>query len=83
MFNSLSKSNIGNLLIQISFPGLDSLTGSAQNTLIDEEKVQSDSERGSHQGRKLGAGSKLAVRDYEQSLDAESTLEELSGHSVR
>ncbi|XP_052056474.1 centrosome-associated protein 350 isoform X2 [Apodemus sylvaticus] len=61
---------------------LDSLTGSAQNTLIDEEKVQSDSERGSHQGRKLGAGSKLAVRDYEQSLDAESTLEELSGHSV-
>ncbi|GAB1285566.1 Centrosome-associated protein 350 [Apodemus speciosus] len=61
---------------------LDSLTGSAQNTLIDEEKVQSDSERGSHQGRKLGTGSKLAVRDYEQSLDAESTLEELSGHSM-
>ncbi|XP_031241243.1 centrosome-associated protein 350 isoform X2 [Mastomys coucha] len=61
---------------------LDSLTGNAQNTFIDEERVQSDSERGSHQGRKLGPGSKLAVRDYEQTLDAESTLEELSGHSV-
>ncbi|XP_076797485.1 centrosome-associated protein 350 isoform X2 [Arvicanthis niloticus] len=61
---------------------LDSFTGNAQNTLIDEEKVQSDSERGSHPGRKLGAGSKLGVRDHEQTLDAESTLEELSGHSV-
>ncbi|XP_030099060.1 centrosome-associated protein 350 isoform X7 [Mus musculus] len=61
---------------------LDSLTGSAQNPLIDEEKVQSDSERGSHPSRKLGTGSKLAVGDSEQTLDAESTLEDLSGHSV-
>lgn len=61
---------------------LDSFTGNAQNVLNDEEKVQSDSERGSPQGRKLGTSSKLAVRDYEQTLDAESTLEELSGHSV-
>lgn len=62
---------------------MDSLTGSAQNPLIDEEKVQSDSERGSHPSRKLGTGSKLAVGDSEQTLDAESTLEDLSGHSVR
>lgn len=61
---------------------LDSFTENAQNILNDEEKVQSDSERGSPQGRKLGTSSKLAVRDYEQTLDAESTLEELSGHSV-
>ncbi|ERE72475.1 centrosome-associated protein [Cricetulus griseus] len=62
---------------------LDSFTGNAQSSRIDEEKVQSDSERGSHQGKKLGTGSKLAVRDYEQTLDSENTLEELSGHSVR
>lgn len=61
---------------------LDSLTGNAQNSLSDEGKVQSDSERGSHQGKKLGTGSKLAIRDYEQTLDTENTLEELSGHSV-
>uniref|UniRef100_A0A8C2LF77 Centrosomal protein 350 n=1 Tax=Cricetulus griseus TaxID=10029 RepID=A0A8C2LF77_CRIGR len=61
---------------------LDSFTGNAQSSRIDEEKVQSDSERGSHQGKKLGTGSKLAVRDYEQTLDSENTLEELSGHSV-
>ncbi|KAL1774768.1 centrosome-associated protein 350 [Sigmodon hispidus] len=61
---------------------LDSFTGNAQSSLIDEEKVQSDSERGSHQGKKLGSGLKLAVRDYEQTLDTESTLEELSGYSV-
>ncbi|XP_076403770.1 centrosome-associated protein 350 isoform X6 [Peromyscus maniculatus bairdii] len=61
---------------------LDSFTGNAQSSLIDEEKIQSDSERGSHQGKKLGTGSNLAVRDYEQMLDTENTLEELSGHSV-
>lgn len=60
---------------------LDSITGNAQSSLIDDEKVQSDSERGS-QGKKLGTGSKLAIRDYEQTLDTESALEELSGHSV-
>ncbi|XP_041518226.1 centrosome-associated protein 350 isoform X3 [Microtus oregoni] len=61
---------------------LESFTGNSQSSLIDEEKVPSDSERGSHQGKKLGTGSKLAVRDFEQTLDTESTLEELSGHSV-
>ncbi|KAM7054867.1 centrosome-associated protein 350 isoform 2-T2 [Molossus nigricans] len=61
---------------------LDSLTGNVQSSLLDEEKVHSGSERGSHQGKKSETGSKLSVRDYEQTLDTESTLEDLSGHSL-
>ncbi|KAI4563299.1 hypothetical protein MJT46_010908 [Ovis ammon polii x Ovis aries] len=61
---------------------LDSLTGNIQNSLVDEEKVHSGSERGSHQGKKSGTSSKLCVKDYEQTLDTDSTLEEISGHSL-
>ncbi|XP_062048927.1 centrosome-associated protein 350 [Lepus europaeus] len=61
---------------------LNSFTGSVQNSLLDEEKVQSGSEHGSHQGRKSGTSSKLSLKDYEQTVDTESTLEELSGHSL-
>uniref|UniRef100_A0A8W4FIR6 Centrosomal protein 350 n=1 Tax=Sus scrofa TaxID=9823 RepID=A0A8W4FIR6_PIG len=60
---------------------LDSLTGNIQNSL-DEEKVPSGSERGSHQGKKSGTSNKLSVKDYEQTLDTDSTLEDLSGHSL-
>ncbi|XP_069890438.1 centrosome-associated protein 350 isoform X4 [Dipodomys merriami] len=59
----------------------DSFTGNVQN-LLDEEKVQSSSEGGSHQGKKSRTSSKLSAKDYEQIFDTESTLEELSGHSV-
>uniref|UniRef100_A0A452FW99 Centrosomal protein 350 n=1 Tax=Capra hircus TaxID=9925 RepID=A0A452FW99_CAPHI len=61
---------------------LDSLTENIQNSLVDEEKVHSGSERGSHQGKKSGTSSKLSVKDYEQTLDTDSTLEEISGHSL-
>ncbi|XP_027468507.2 centrosome-associated protein 350 isoform X4 [Zalophus californianus] len=61
---------------------LDSLTGNVQNSLLDEEKVHSGSERGSHQGKKSGTSSKLSVKDYEQTLDTDSILEDLPGHSV-
>ncbi|XP_059793410.1 centrosome-associated protein 350 isoform X3 [Balaenoptera ricei] len=61
---------------------LDSLTGNIQNSLLDEEKVYSSSERGSHQGKKSGTSSKLSVKDCEQTLDTDSTLEDLSGHSL-
>ncbi|XP_053463940.1 centrosome-associated protein 350 isoform X1 [Nycticebus coucang] len=61
---------------------LDSFTGNVQNSLLDEEKVQSGSERGSHQGKKSGTSSKPSVKDYEQTVDPDSTLEGLSGHSV-
>ncbi|XP_029791127.1 centrosome-associated protein 350 isoform X3 [Suricata suricatta] len=61
---------------------LDSLTGNVQNSLLDEEKVHSGSERGSHQGKKSGTSSKLSVKDYEQTLDTDSVLEDLSGHSL-
>lgn len=61
---------------------LDSLTGNVQSSLPDEEKVHSGSERGSHQGKKSETSSKLPIKGYEQSLDTDSTLEDLSGHSV-
>ncbi|KAM5239084.1 centrosome-associated protein 350 isoform 2-T2 [Ctenodactylus gundi] len=61
---------------------LGSFTGNVQNSLVDEEKVQSGSECDSQQGKKSGTSSKLSVKDYEQTLDTDSTLEELSGHSV-
>ncbi|KAI5762895.1 CEP350-like protein [Gulo gulo luscus] len=61
---------------------LDSITGNVQNSLVDEDKVHSGLERDSHQGKKSGTGSKLSVKDYEQTLDTDSILEDLSGHSV-
>ncbi|XP_062959974.1 centrosome-associated protein 350 [Cynocephalus volans] len=61
---------------------LDSFTGSVQNSLLDEEKLQSGSEHGSHQGKKSRTSSKHSVKDYEQTVDTDSTLEDLSGHSV-
>ncbi|XP_059002945.1 centrosome-associated protein 350 isoform X4 [Mustela lutreola] len=61
---------------------LDSITGNVQNSLVDEDKVHSGSERDSHQGKKSGTSSKLSVKDYEQTLDTDSILEDLSGHSV-
>ncbi|XP_010628576.1 centrosome-associated protein 350 isoform X2 [Fukomys damarensis] len=61
---------------------LDSFTGNVQNSL-DEEKVQSSSEHGYHQGKKSGTSSKLfTIKDCEQTLDTDGTLEELSGYSV-
>ncbi|XP_075856543.1 centrosome-associated protein 350 isoform X2 [Microcebus murinus] len=61
---------------------LDSFTGNIQNSLLNEEKVQFVSERGSHQGKKSGTSSRLSVKDFEQTLDTDSTLEDFSGHSV-
>uniref|UniRef100_M3YIX2 Centrosomal protein 350 n=4 Tax=Mustela putorius furo TaxID=9669 RepID=M3YIX2_MUSPF len=61
---------------------LDSITGNVQNSLVDEDKVHSGSERDSHQGKKSGTSSKLSVKDYEQTLDTDSILQDLSGHSV-
>lgn len=75
-------SNTGNH-VYMKYTGLDSLTGSVQNSLLDEEKVPSGSEHGSHQGKKSGISNKLSGKDYEHSLDTDSTLEDLSGHSLR
>lgn len=61
---------------------LDSLTENVQSSLLDEEKVHSGSERDSHQEKKSETSSKLSVKDYEQTLDTDSTLEDLSGPSV-
>nr|XP_045017374.1 centrosome-associated protein 350 isoform X3 [Jaculus jaculus] len=61
---------------------LDSFSGNVQISLPGENKAQSDSERGSHQRKKSGSSGKLSLKDYEQTFDTDSTLEELSGYSV-
>ncbi|XP_019486366.1 PREDICTED: centrosome-associated protein 350 isoform X2 [Hipposideros armiger] len=61
---------------------LDSLPGNVQNSRLDEEKAHSGSDRGSQQGKRPGASSKLSVQDHEQTLDTDSTLEDLSGQSL-
>ncbi|KAM5293758.1 centrosome-associated protein 350 isoform 3-T3 [Glossophaga mutica] len=57
---------------------LDSLPGNVQSSLLDEEKVLSGSERGSHPGKKPETSSKPSVK-VQQTLDTDSTLEDLSG----
>ncbi|XP_036890771.1 centrosome-associated protein 350 isoform X1 [Sturnira hondurensis] len=57
---------------------LDSLPGNVQSSLLNEEKVLSGSERGSHPGKKLETSSKSSVK-VQQTLDTDSTLEDLSG----
>ncbi|XP_058130797.1 centrosome-associated protein 350 isoform X1 [Dasypus novemcinctus] len=61
---------------------LDPLKRSVPNSLLDEDKAQSASEHSSHQAKKSGTSNKLSLKDYEQTLDTDSTLEDLSGHSV-
>ncbi|XP_028936989.1 centrosome-associated protein 350 isoform X2 [Ornithorhynchus anatinus] len=61
---------------------IDSCSGSAQNILHEEDRAQSGSDRGSHQGKKSVANHKVSIRDYEQNPDTDSTLEDLSGHSI-
>ncbi|KAK2490169.1 hypothetical protein MC885_008119 [Smutsia gigantea] len=45
---------------------LDSLTGTVQNSLLDEEKVHSGSECGSHQGKKSEISSRLSDKGRSQ-----------------
>ncbi|XP_038614150.1 centrosome-associated protein 350 isoform X2 [Tachyglossus aculeatus] len=61
---------------------IDSCSGSAQNILHEEDRAQSGSDRGSHQGKKSVANNKVSIRSYEQNPDTDSTLEDLSGHSI-
>ncbi|XP_054443674.1 centrosome-associated protein 350 isoform X2 [Pteronotus mesoamericanus] len=56
---------------------LDSLPGNSQSSLLGEEKVPSGSDRGSHQGKAAETSSKPSVK-VEQTLDTDSTLEDLS-----
>lgn len=61
---------------------LDSLSGSAPSSLLDEDRLHLGSERGSHQGKTSGSSTRLPAKDLEQNLDLDNTLEDLSGHSA-
>ncbi|KYO24275.1 centrosome-associated protein 350 isoform C [Alligator mississippiensis] len=61
---------------------LESFNGSSRQFPMEEDKMLSESDHGSQQAKKSLPSSRISNRDHEQSPDTDSTLEELSGHSV-
>ncbi|NWR56252.1 CE350 protein, partial [Bucorvus abyssinicus] len=61
---------------------LDSFNGSSHHFPVEEEKMLSELECGSQQAKKSLTSSRISSKDTEQSPDTDSTLENLSGHSL-
>ncbi|NXL41591.1 CE350 protein, partial [Podilymbus podiceps] len=61
---------------------LDSFNGSSHHFSVEEDKMFSELEWGSQQTKKSLSSSRISSKDHEQSLDTDSTLENLSGHSL-
>ncbi|NXI42894.1 CE350 protein, partial [Galbula dea] len=61
---------------------LDSFSGSSPHFSLEEEKMRSELEWGSQQTKKSSSSSKISTKDHEQNPDTDSTLENLSGHSL-
>ncbi|NXJ05146.1 CE350 protein, partial [Odontophorus gujanensis] len=61
---------------------LESFSGSSHHMSVGEEKMQSESERGSQQAKKSSSSSRLSNKDYEHNTDTDNTIENLSGHSM-
>ncbi|NXF96313.1 CE350 protein, partial [Eubucco bourcierii] len=61
---------------------LESFNGSSHHFPVEDGKMQSELERGSQQTKKSLSSSRISSRDHEQNLDTDSTLENLSGHSL-
>ncbi|NWI97727.1 CE350 protein, partial [Pitta sordida] len=61
---------------------LDSFNGSSHHFSVEEDKILSELEWGSHQAKKSLSNSRVSSRDHEQNPDTDSTLENLSGHSL-
>ncbi|KAM6128861.1 centrosome-associated protein 350 isoform 3-T4 [Phoenicopterus ruber ruber] len=59
---------------------LDSFNGSSHHFPVEEDKMLCELEWGSQQTKK--SSSRISSKDHEQSLDTDSTLENLSGHSL-
>ncbi|XP_030428662.1 centrosome-associated protein 350 isoform X4 [Gopherus evgoodei] len=59
-----------------------SFNGSSHHFPMEDDKILSESERGSQQAKKSLPNSRVSNRDPEQNADTDSTLEELSGHSL-
>ncbi|NXU85937.1 CE350 protein, partial [Xiphorhynchus elegans] len=62
--------------------GLDSFNGSSHHFSVEENKILSELERGSPQAKKSLSSSRVSSKDHEQTPDTDSTLENLSGHSL-
>ncbi|XP_033372167.1 centrosome-associated protein 350 isoform X7 [Parus major] len=61
---------------------LDSFNGSSHHFSVEEDKILSELERGSQQAKKSLPSSRISNKDHEQNPDTDSTLENLSGHSL-
>ncbi|XP_027750002.1 centrosome-associated protein 350 isoform X11 [Empidonax traillii] len=61
---------------------LDSFSGSAHHFSVEEDKILSELEWGSQQAKKSLSSSRVSSKDHEQNPDTDSTLENLSGHSL-
>ncbi|TRZ26876.1 hypothetical protein HGM15179_000220 [Zosterops borbonicus] len=61
---------------------LDSFNGSSHHFSVEEDKLLSELERGSQQAKKSLPSSRISNKEHEQNPDTDSTLENLSGHSL-
>ncbi|NWZ94329.1 CE350 protein, partial [Nesospiza acunhae] len=61
---------------------LDTFNGSSHHFSVEEDKILSELERGSQQAKKSLLSSRISNKEHEQNPDTDSTLENLSGHSL-
>ncbi|XP_050833400.1 centrosome-associated protein 350 isoform X2 [Serinus canaria] len=61
---------------------LDVFNGSSHHFSVEEDKILSELERGSQQAKKSLLSSRISNKEHEQNPDTDSTLENLSGHSL-
>ncbi|KAL9845699.1 centrosome-associated protein 350 isoform 3-T6 [Geothlypis trichas] len=61
---------------------LDTFNGSSHHFSVEEDKILSEIERGSQQAKKSLLSSRISNKEHEQNPDTDSTLENLSGHSL-
>ncbi|NWI08713.1 CE350 protein, partial [Crypturellus soui] len=61
---------------------LESCNGNSHHFPVEGEKMPSDLERGSHQAKKSLSSNRISNKDFEQTPDTDSTLENLSAHSL-
>ncbi|NXA25463.1 CE350 protein, partial [Ibidorhyncha struthersii] len=61
---------------------LDSFNGSSHHFLVEEDKMLSELEWGSQETKKSLSSSRISSKDHEQNPNTDSTLENLSGHSL-
>ncbi|NXK10650.1 CE350 protein, partial [Herpetotheres cachinnans] len=61
---------------------LDSFNGNSHHFPVEEDKRLSELEWGSQQAKKSLSNGRISSKDHEQNPDTDSTLENLSGHSL-